>query len=378
VRHAAWEAAIVTAALVASTLTSVAGPAAERRPSPDTPPVIGPPNGSHIPEFTALDQDGKSQSFDTIRGPKGAVIYFHRSANWCIYCRMQLVQLEESRAALQRNGLGLCAVSFDDRESLRSFAAERHIAFPLLSDPGSEIIRRFGLLDPSVATGHPAFGVPIHGALLVDEHGIVRSRFFDGNVGHASGIVLTRLYTSPFNTHEKLVLHDQLRLKYYAAALAAAPGEALELVIEIALNEGILIPADHSPGKAAGVTWSMNESEAFTAGDIVLPPAVTRRAVPGRGLIAVYDGTVRLARRIVLTGDGERLAQARAPGSGLLLGGNLEFVTCNDSQCHSARKIPLRWSVELAATGPQPASAAARTNAQRSAASQLLEALAVQ
>jgi hypothetical protein len=87
---------------------------------------------------------------------------------------------------------------------------------------------------------------------------------------------------------------------------------------------------------------------------------------------------VRLARRIVLTGDGERLAQARAPGSGLLLGGNLEFVTCNDSQCHSARKIPLRWSVELAATGPQPASAAARTNAQRSAASQLLEALAVQ
>ncbi len=42
----------------------------------------GPAVGSKIPVFEALDQGGRRQTFDTLRGPKGAVLLFYRSADW--------------------------------------------------------------------------------------------------------------------------------------------------------------------------------------------------------------------------------------------------------------------------------------------------------
>ena len=42
----------------------------------------GPDKGQTIPPFDAIDQDGRMQSFETIRGPRGALIVFFRSADW--------------------------------------------------------------------------------------------------------------------------------------------------------------------------------------------------------------------------------------------------------------------------------------------------------
>ena len=38
--------------------------------------------GEAIPPFEAVDQNGKSWTFESLRGPNGAVLVFHRSADW--------------------------------------------------------------------------------------------------------------------------------------------------------------------------------------------------------------------------------------------------------------------------------------------------------
>jgi len=43
---------------------------------------MGPGIGKHIPAFEALDQHGRPQTFESVRGPRGAVIVFIRSADW--------------------------------------------------------------------------------------------------------------------------------------------------------------------------------------------------------------------------------------------------------------------------------------------------------
>ena len=43
---------------------------------------LGIPVGSKIPAFEAKDQNGKVQTFESIRGPKGAFLVFYRSADW--------------------------------------------------------------------------------------------------------------------------------------------------------------------------------------------------------------------------------------------------------------------------------------------------------
>jgi hypothetical protein len=42
----------------------------------------GPRPGESIPEFSAPDQHGRRQTLDSIRGPRGALIVFIRSADW--------------------------------------------------------------------------------------------------------------------------------------------------------------------------------------------------------------------------------------------------------------------------------------------------------
>ena len=57
-------------------------------PRPQEPWMNDPPTstglavGAKIPPFRAPDQNGRMQDFGSIRGPKGAAIYFVRSADW--------------------------------------------------------------------------------------------------------------------------------------------------------------------------------------------------------------------------------------------------------------------------------------------------------
>ncbi len=42
----------------------------------------GPEIGQKIPVFTAVDQTGKMRNFDSLKGPKGLVLFFNRSVDW--------------------------------------------------------------------------------------------------------------------------------------------------------------------------------------------------------------------------------------------------------------------------------------------------------
>jgi len=42
----------------------------------------GPAVGSKVPPIEAVDQFGKRQTFDSLRGPSGLVLLFVRSADW--------------------------------------------------------------------------------------------------------------------------------------------------------------------------------------------------------------------------------------------------------------------------------------------------------
>jgi len=44
--------------------------------------TTGPAVGERIPDFAALDQHGVRRTFDQIKGPNGALVFFFRSADW--------------------------------------------------------------------------------------------------------------------------------------------------------------------------------------------------------------------------------------------------------------------------------------------------------
>jgi len=44
--------------------------------------LLGPQVGEQVPEFSLPDQNGEMRTLESISGPKGAMLLFHRSADW--------------------------------------------------------------------------------------------------------------------------------------------------------------------------------------------------------------------------------------------------------------------------------------------------------
>mgnify|MGYP000668602827 FL=1 len=43
---------------------------------------LGPQVGDRVPDFNLPDQHGQLQTLNSIKGPNGAMLLFHRSADW--------------------------------------------------------------------------------------------------------------------------------------------------------------------------------------------------------------------------------------------------------------------------------------------------------
>jgi peroxiredoxin Q/BCP len=78
---------------------------------------------------------------------------------------------------VQALGYGVAIVTYDDAAKIKRFADDRAISYPILSDPKSEIIRAFGLLNEAYPPGSFAHGVPHPIIFVVDAQGVVRHRF---------------------------------------------------------------------------------------------------------------------------------------------------------------------------------------------------------
>ena len=61
-------------------------PEANQSPSPPRSRIdvskLGPQVGERVPDFSLKDQNGNTQSLQSIIGPKGAMLVFIRSADW--------------------------------------------------------------------------------------------------------------------------------------------------------------------------------------------------------------------------------------------------------------------------------------------------------
>ncbi|UTW54981.1 peroxiredoxin family protein [Kordiimonas sp. SCSIO 12610] len=139
---------------------------------------IGPAIGSKIPHnLSVKDDQGNEQSFNTVVGQKGAVLIFYRSANWCPFCKNQLIDLNKSAAKPAKAlGYNLIGISYDAVPALNKFKVKYQISYPLLSDEGSKIIEAFGIRNEEHKEGHFAYGIPHPMIIVTDEHGIVKAK----------------------------------------------------------------------------------------------------------------------------------------------------------------------------------------------------------
>jgi peroxiredoxin len=136
--------------------------------------------GDEIPhDLTLQNQAGQVQSLDTLRGTKGITLVFTRSLDWCPYCQAQTIELNDRAGEFEQAGYPVVTLSYDSPEKLDAFAKKQDIDITLLSDPASEVIKAFGLLNTEHPIGSFAYGIPYPAVYVIGQDKIVRDIFFE-------------------------------------------------------------------------------------------------------------------------------------------------------------------------------------------------------
>ena len=137
-------------------------------------PVIGLADGVQAPAVALVDTRGATQTFETLAGAKGTVVAFVRSADWCPFCKKQLIDLEAAAAPLAAAGWTLVAVSYDPVETLAGYKADKSLSYELLSDEGSVAIKAFNLLNTDMKPGSRYDGIPHPAIVFIGADGTIK------------------------------------------------------------------------------------------------------------------------------------------------------------------------------------------------------------
>lgn len=160
----------------------------ESRPESPVIEEVGLRLGQRAPSFTLKDQNEREVSLGSLLQKGSVVLVFYRSADWCPFCKQQLVELERNLKEIKAAGTQLVGISYDSVPILKRFATNR-ISFTLLSDSGSRTIDAYNIRDKNVNDG-----VARHATFIVDKNGVVRTKLFQ--VSYAERPALDELLTA--------------------------------------------------------------------------------------------------------------------------------------------------------------------------------------
>jgi peroxiredoxin len=127
------------------------------------------------------DHKEKVRNFSNLTGSKGMVLVFIRSAEWCPFCQKQLKELSDNAKEFSDAGYSVVSVSYDALPQLQKFVTTQKPKITLLSDPSSESIRAFGILNGASAKGTMSYGIPHPGVFIIDKNKKVQAKFFESD-----------------------------------------------------------------------------------------------------------------------------------------------------------------------------------------------------
>ena len=265
----------------------------------------------------------------------------------------------------------MAAISYDPVETLAAFSEQRGITFPLLSDAGSETIKRYGILntvvddalgprkdDPAVkeetqkyvsAVGvNPIMkGIAFPGTFIVDRRGRVTSRFFEDFYveRNTTSSLLVRAGVHGASVEATKVSGAHLDLTTFLSDAAVAAGNRFSLLLDIKPGAGIHVYAPGAKGYRA-IALNIASQPGIRVLPISFPPSEIYFFKPLNERVPVYQKPFTLVQELIL--EGSQQAQAALKGKeNLTVTGTLDYQACDDKQCFNPASVPLSWTVVL-------------------------------
>ena len=273
------------------------------------------------------------------------MLVFFRSADWCPYCKTQLLELQRNLPVVTREGYGLAAISYDPPATLRAFADKHGLTFPLLSDSGSKTITAWGLLNRA-ATGRAA-GVPHPGTFIIAPDRRVVERAFETAYEERSTAtsVLARIGAPIAPIAPASVPAPHLGIRSGVTDAMVAPGDRITLMVDATPGPRIHV---YSPEQKnyIPVALKVDASPDVRVHPPKYPPSGTYFYAPLNETVRVYSKPFRVTQDVTLTLSPE-LRKRAAGKETVTITGMFEYQACDDAVCYKPESVPLTWTIAL-------------------------------
>ena len=257
-------------------------------------------------------------------------------------------------------GVAVYALSYDEADALRDFGEAHSITYNLLSDPDSEVIRSFGILNTLIdSDDHPWYGIPYPGTYVVGADGAITHKFFDNNLAVRTGPeqLLRAVLGQPMpeaRADEAAPEAVQVNIALDGSSLAATVQR--DLVVRFSVPAGRHVYAEPAPQGSVPVDVVLDDNDCLVQRPVVRP-ASEPHALTGTGeSFQVHHDLFEL--RLPLTVN-------NAAGGGaaeITVSGEVRWQCCDDEVCD----IPTSQRFEL--TLPVAESPAVAMGSKRGAA----------
>lgn len=263
------------------------------------------------------------------------------------------MELQSRYADVTKQGLGLVAISYDNPDTLKQFANSRKITFPMISDSGSTIIRRFGLLNETVDPKSTTYGIPHPGTFVIDRRGVVVSRFFeDAYQERYTTATILKTLGAAVGGGSLQASTPHLTLTASISDTTAAPGERLSISVAVTPRRGMHL---YAPGKhtyrVTQVTlnpqpWLRVHPARYPASEIYHFKPLDERVEVFMKPFAITQDVTLLA-----TPAAQKLLSAMTK---VTVTGALEYQACDDKVCYNPARVPIQFDVALKVLDRRP------------------------
>jgi hypothetical protein len=231
---------------------------------------------------------------------------------------------------------------------LAAFSARRGIAFPLLSDPGSVVIKQYGILNTTIPdSNEQAYGVPFPGTFLVSRERLVTARYFEPAYQERNtvGSILARLGGTIGGGTATRVGSRYLEVTSYATDSSVSPGTHFSLVLDVRPAPGVHVYAPGVTGYKP-IALAIEPQPALLIRETQYPKSEDYYFKPLKEHVPVFQRPFRIVQDVAT--DASPQGQALLTDlSELTIKGALSYQACDDKECFVPQTIPLTWTVAL-------------------------------
>ncbi|MDI9309660.1 MAG: thioredoxin-dependent thiol peroxidase [Limnohabitans sp.] len=126
--------------------------------------------GDNAPDFSSIDQNGKSHQLSDYKGKK-LVVFFYPKAN-TPGCTAEACDLRDNYERFQALNYELIGVSADSIKLQKKFSDKFDFPFPLLADEDKSVINAFGVWGPKKFMGREFDGIH-RTTFVINEEGVI-------------------------------------------------------------------------------------------------------------------------------------------------------------------------------------------------------------